>query len=118
IDQVYDYALDLKNFHHTSHQEYIVPILIATHASEQMTVFSVTSHNDKLLQPICISGIQLAETIRQALLFTDGAAIDANLWSLGRYQPTPTIIEAATALYNNHSVADITRHEADKTDLR
>ena len=26
--------------------------------------------------------------------------------------PTPTIIEAASALYHNHSVEDITRHEA------
>ena len=33
------------------------------------------------------------------------------------YQPVcsyPTIIEAARSLYENHSVEDITRHEADK----
>ena len=33
-------------------------------------------------------------------------------WAISRYQPTPTIIEAASALYQNHSVEDITRHEA------
>ena len=32
IDQVYDYALDLKNFHKASHHLTIVPILIATDA--------------------------------------------------------------------------------------
>ncbi len=32
IDQVFDYALDLKNFHDTSHQEFIAPVLIATEA--------------------------------------------------------------------------------------
>ena len=31
-DQVWDYALDLKNFHETSHEHFIAPILIATEA--------------------------------------------------------------------------------------
>jgi hypothetical protein len=30
MDQVMDYALDLKNFHRTRHDVYIAPILIAT----------------------------------------------------------------------------------------
>src|SRR2546430_8415757 len=33
IDQVWDYGLDLKNFHKASHDASIVPILIATEAS-------------------------------------------------------------------------------------
>jgi hypothetical protein len=32
IDQVWDYALDLKNFHETSHDKPIIPILVATEA--------------------------------------------------------------------------------------
>ena len=32
IDQVWDYALDLKNFHETSHEHFIAPVLIATKA--------------------------------------------------------------------------------------
>ena len=39
-------------------------------------------------------------------------------WELGRYQPTPTIIEAAMALYNNHSVEDITRSDASAINLK
>ena len=35
-------------------------------------------------------------------------------WIISPYSPTPTIIEAAKRLYENHSVEDITRHEADK----
>lgn len=35
-------------------------------------------------------------------------------WIISPYTPTPTIIEAARSLYENHSVEDITRHEADK----
>ena len=34
VDQVLDYALDLKNFHKFSHDKLIVPILIPTHYSK------------------------------------------------------------------------------------
>jgi hypothetical protein len=33
IDQVLDYALDLKNFHEGSHDPYIVPVLVSTKAA-------------------------------------------------------------------------------------
>ena len=52
IDQVWDYALDLKNFHETSHDKYIAPILIATEAKLSETLISFTSYDDKLLSPI------------------------------------------------------------------
>ena len=51
IDQVWDYALDLKNFHETSHDAYIAPVLIATNARISTTVIATTAHNDKLLTP-------------------------------------------------------------------
>ncbi len=51
IDQVMDYALDLKNFHETSHEQFIAPILIATKAKHAYTTISPTPHNDKLLYP-------------------------------------------------------------------
>src|SRR5215472_15206887 len=35
IDQVTDYALDLKNFHEASHCKYVVPILVSTKAKRQ-----------------------------------------------------------------------------------
>ena len=37
-DQVWDYALDLKNFHETSHDKTIVPVLIATEAKKSRNV--------------------------------------------------------------------------------
>ena len=36
VDQVWDYALDLKNFHEASHSVSIVPILIATEVSYEI----------------------------------------------------------------------------------
>lgn len=51
------------------------------------------------------------------LNFADGNDIERTQWENGRYCPTPTIIEAALALYNNHSVTDITRRDASAINL-
>src|SRR6266849_3523831 len=51
-DQVFDYALDLKNFHESSHEYWIAPILIATTANKINPVICATMQNDKLLVPI------------------------------------------------------------------
>lgn len=117
IDQVWDYALDLKNFHEPSHAPLIAPILIATEAPDVPIVVSTTMHDDNVLHPISCNEAQLVQVIQQTLLFADGPDIDPLGWASGRYAPTPTIIEAATALYNQHTVADITTHSAEKINL-
>lgn len=117
IDQVWDYALDLKNFHETSHQLLIAPVLISTEAEDRYFKIATTAHSDQLLFPILSNANTLAEVIRSVLLFVEGEKINADAWSSGRYSPTPTIIEAAMALYNGHSVNDITRSDADASNL-
>jgi len=117
LDQVCDYALDLKNFHDTSHEQYIAPVLIATNAKTAFPIIAVTPQNDRLLFPIKSNLTQLGKVIEDVLGFVDGNDIDVNQWEGGRYCPTPTIIEAAIALYNNHSVADITRKDAGAINL-
>lgn len=112
IDQVMDYALDLKNFHETSHQQFIAPILIATKAKHSYTTVSPTPHNDKLLYPIKSNVELLAEVIKDVLKFCDGEVIEKEYWESGHYKPTPTIIEAAKALYFGHSVSEISRSDA------
>jgi hypothetical protein len=44
-------------------------------------------------------------------------AVEQDRWEQGRYLPTPTIIEAASALYRGHEVREISRHEAGATNL-
>ncbi len=117
LDQVWDYALDLKNFHETSHKHLIAPILIATEAKNFFLNISTTPHNDNLLFPIKTNTSALKETINRVLSFADGEKIDTATWVEGRYSPTPTIIEAAMALYNNHSVTEISRSDAGATNL-
>ena len=118
IDQVWDYALDLKNFHETSHDRLIIPILVATKASNFDIVLSTSQKSDNLLDPIKSNTESLESLIFTALQFFDGhQVIDIKSWEEGRYQPTPTIVEAAMALYNNHSVTDISRSDASAINL-
>ncbi len=93
IDQVMDYALDLKNFHESSHEQFIAPILIATKAKNIYSVVSTTPQNDKLLLPIKSNAKLLGRIIEEVLCFSEGNEIDPTKWEQGRYCPTPTIIE-------------------------
>lgn len=118
LDQVTDYCLDLKNFHETSYDCVLAPILIATASRHIVPVVCTTPRNDKLLTPIRSTTPLLNHVLDEVLRFTvDESYIDPHVWEAGRYCPTPTIIEAALALYRGHSVDDITRHEADKPDI-
>jgi predicted metalloenzyme YecM len=117
IDQVWDYALDLKNFHESSHSHLIAPVLIATRAKSIQPVVSSTLQNDKLLLPIKCNMELLDQVISNVLLFTEDVNIDRGQWESGRYCPTPTIIEAAMALYNGHSVSEISRSDASAINL-
>lgn len=117
VDQVCDYALDLKNFHETSHKRYIAPILIATKAKAVDWVVGATPQNDKLLFPIRSTPDSLTSAIDAVLAFADGERIEAKEWESGRYCPTPTIIEAAMALYRNHDIAEISRSDAGAKNL-
>ncbi len=119
IDQVMDYALDLKNFHETSHDKRIAPILIATDAPRSAYTLSVTAQQDDLLLPICCNGEQVGQAIRDVVDNVDETApkIEPDAWEAGRYAPTPTIVEAAVALYRNHSVEEISRSDAGAINL-
>ena len=117
IDQVWDYALDLKNFHDTSHEQYIAPVLIATEAKNVEPIIALSPQNDKLFDPIKTNVDLLSEVIENVLSRADGKDIDQSQWESGRYCPTPTIIEAAMALYNNHLVTEISRSDAGALNL-
>ena len=114
IDQVLDYALDLKNFHKFSQDNLIVPILVATKYSNSSTDIQMSVYDDRVVNPLVTgqNGIKnlISEVLKQ---FPNEMPVDNN-WIISPYSPTPTIIEAAKSLYENHSVENITRHEADK----
>lgn len=112
------YALDLKNFHKTSHNVVLVPVLIATESKASFTEIVLTSHNDNLTLPVRINSKGLKEVIQNALsFFSDEPEINIPKYVNGGYMPTPTIIEAAVSLYTSHSVENITRSDASAKNL-
>jgi hypothetical protein len=117
IDQVWDYALDLKNFHETSHIHLIAPVLVATESKKVFSIISEMPHNDNLLCPIKTNEENLNIVIATVLDFAEGENINSENWSSGRYSPTPTIIEAAMSLYSEHGVKDIYRKDASAINL-
>ena len=114
VDQVLDYALDLKNFHKYSESRLIVPMLIATKFKHSSSVIQPSVYNDRVVNPLVSGETGISNIIDKIIaLYPDEEEIDSS-WIISPYSPTPTIIEAARTLYESHSVEDITRHEADK----
>jgi len=118
LDQVWDYALDLKNFHKPSHSALLIPILVATEAKDENFQFLQTTHEDGLYKPLKANKKNLREILLNGIEFCKSSTtlIDQD-YVKGSYSPTPTIIEAAVTMYKNHSVADITRSDADAKNL-
>ena len=127
MDQALDYALDLKNFHEGSHGRYIVPILVSTKAARQDNI--LIRYQDKVAAPLLCSNNDLNDII--ALTFKDlkpGHTHVCGLsdneqepfgeqWEDSGYKPTPTIVEAAQALYQGHKVEEISRSDAGAKNL-
>ena len=113
IDQVLDYALDLKNFHKFSQDKVIVPILVATNYRGSSDTIQMSAYDDEILNPL-VTGKRGIRRLINAVLsaYPNENPVEYN-WIISPYAPTPTIIEAAKSLYENHSVENITRHEAD-----
>lgn len=112
-EQVWDYALDLKNFHEPSWDLYIAPILVATEAPDEPFELRTCNYDEKVFVPLEANGATLKTAIEMVLSRVKcKTPVDGMTWARGRYSPTPTIIQAASALYAKHNVEDITRCDA------
>ncbi len=115
-EQAVDYALDLKYFHEASEKRYIVPILVATKAPDYGN--TITIFDDLILDILLANEENLAE--KMSMVLNRITAVDdlgREEWINARYRPTPTIIEAAQALYQNHDVKEISRNDAGAENL-
>ena len=116
IDQVWDYGLDLKNFHEASHAASIIPILVATEAT-QCPQPELVADADKVYRPIVVDPESVRSVLDAALAKISGHVVDADAWARASYHPTPTIVEAARSLYAQHSVEAIARFDAGAQNL-
>ncbi len=116
IEQVEDYALDLKNFHEGSHALSIVPILIATRARASPDA-QMELALDQVAKPLRVAVIDLGDVLRMASAQHRLRPFDATVWAASGYRPTPTIVEAARALYARHEVKDLESYDAGRINL-
>jgi DUF2075 family protein len=111
LRQAHGYAIDLHHFHEGSHDKIIVPILLATEAPT--THPNLHNPIEGVYEPLCCNKDNLFTAISYCIdQITAPPKIDYQAWLHASYKPTPTIIEAAQALYSQHNVADIARHDA------
>ena len=116
IEQAFDYGLDMNNFHEGSHNKVIIPILVADRATSIQNRYE--NSFDNLYETIFANSSNLTEVIKTTLLhFSEFEKIDVDYWENSIYKPTPTIIEAATALYKKHNVDEISRSDSGAENL-
>jgi hypothetical protein len=118
LEQVEDYALDLKNFHKGSHTLPVLPVLVPT----ELPIESVRGHviawaTDKVAKAVFTTPSDLPRLICEVTRKWIGPEIDCDVWSKSGYHPTPTIVEAAQALYRDHDVSEISRSDAGARNL-
>lgn len=114
-EQVIDYALDLKYFHKESHSRLLIPILICTEALNHITNY--TFYDDNILSAVSCNKTNLGEQIQQIASQYKQSTFSYIDWVNSLYMPTPTIVEAAQALYRGHSVDEISRSDASAINL-
>ncbi len=115
--QAEDYALDLFDFHAASRAHPVVPILVSTGAKPGITDWPLFWHG---VTPVLdATGAMLAPLLREIAHRVPPACqkLDARAWEAAPYRPVPTIVEAATMLYQRHGVADIAMARADVGNL-
>ena len=110
LRQAEGYAIDLKNFQEGSRNCKLVPILISTDAPNYEN--KIEMYEDDVCKPLRANATNLQDVILQAAENFDEPEIDSISWENSGYNPTPTIIEASQALYDKHTVQEITRSDS------
>ena len=114
--QVWDYALDLKNFQEGSSDRILIPMLVVPQEKDSRCKLTLKHFEDNVYEPLCVNRNKLAiaiEEILDSVHYDVKPSLDDDLWAKSGYSPTPTIIEAAIALYEENTVEDITKHGGD-----
>ncbi len=113
-DQVYDYALDLQNFQKESHNKLLVPIMVSTAAP---AIKNTVREYKRVIEPLYCNDNNIADTVNLVVNQYTEQSFDYIDWENSEYLPTPTIVEAAQALYRGHNVHEITRSDAGAENL-
>lgn len=105
----------MLNFHEGSHNKTIIPILVATKAPDKTNDIQSAIRLDNCI----LCNAQNFENTLKNIIATQTATQYINVpnWENSTYKPTPTIIEAAQALYKGHNVQEISRSDSGAINL-
>lgn len=115
-EQLLDYCLDLRDFHKESKGKIIVPILLVQGIAEMPIVTEI--QNQSIQSIVYASSTSLGVLLEKILsAYISNDSMHFLDWENSEYEPTPTIIEAAQALYAGKSVKAISRSHAGTKNL-
>jgi hypothetical protein len=117
--QVEDYAIDLHDFHAGSRKNPIIPVLLAEQAPPALINLPLVLGHC-VTPPLDATPQSLPALLRDLNKQATQVAgrLDAVAWLDARYQPVPTIVDAACMLYAKHNVADIKAARSEGINLR
>ncbi|MBR5471581.1 MAG: DUF2075 domain-containing protein [Oscillibacter sp.] len=102
IDQAAAYARDIHEYHYESRNSKVSAILVLTHADESAADIDVTTGVTIAPRPTLASAI-----IRE--LEEQNTRTDINQWLNSKYEPLPTIVEAAKLFVKQEELPNIRR---------
>ena len=114
--QVWDYALDLKNFQEGCLDRILIPILVAPKEKDSHCHLTLKHFDDMVYEPLMVNRKKLPKmfgSVLEGVVYKDKPTLSDDQWAKSGYSPTPTIIEAAIALYEENTVEEITKHGGD-----
>lgn len=99
IDQVKAYARDIREYHYESRDKEVIPFLVLTRTKNL---------NEEIDDIACVSSDNLQNVLNN--IFSDNITpYDANYWIASKYEPLPTIVEAARTFMKNEELPNIRR---------
>lgn len=72
---------------------------------------------ENILETYCSNEFNIGKYIEEVCTTYNKSSFNPDAWMDSLYMPTPTIIEAAQALYMGHNVEDISRNDASAKNL-
>ena len=113
LRQAQDYALNLSDFHEESRGRIVVPIAVGLFK----TLIPLDRVSEK--QGAAVSAAELSRTVLDSHKIWSAKLplIEPGRWNASRYFPIPTIIEAASEIYNDHDVKELARSRSGSANL-
>lgn len=102
IDQTAAYARDLCEYHYESRNSNVSAILVLTHADEQVSATDITTG-------VMVAPRSTLATVISTILDKRNTKADIIQWLNSRYEPLPTIVEAAKLFVKQEELPNIRR---------